>query len=145
VASATTAVDRIAFEAIAPGGSIITGGDLNTLDVFNNLTIGGGPGINIGRDLNWMMVGGNMTVENGSTFQVTRDIGLTAQLPKGSDLGGQGALVQGNLSVDATSSFIVGRSVDAPFIIDGSVTGASRFTFGVSGANEFVIRGTTTS
>ena len=49
------AVDRIAFESLKPGASIVTGGDVNTLDVFNNLTIGGGPGIAIGRDLNWML------------------------------------------------------------------------------------------
>ena len=38
VATGTNAIDRIAFDAILPGASITTGGDVNTLDVLTGLT-----------------------------------------------------------------------------------------------------------
>ena len=45
VASGTTTVNRIAFNAIEPGASIKTGGDLNTLDVLNGVTLNSGDSI----------------------------------------------------------------------------------------------------
>jgi hypothetical protein len=140
VLAGTTPVDRIAFQALKPGASIVTGGDLNTFDVFNDLTLGGGPGITVGRDLNWMLIGGNLNVGPGSTFLVTRDVGLVPQLPKGSDPGGQGALIQGNMSVDPTGSFIVGSTVEALFLVDGTLSGANRVQIGFGGGN-VLIRG----
>src|SRR5262249_33580032 len=47
----TTPINRIALDAILPGASITTGGDLQTLDVLNNIDLSGpGTGISIGRD-----------------------------------------------------------------------------------------------
>ena len=45
-------VDRIAFQAIAPGGAIGVGGDLNTLDVLNDANFTNSTGLFVGRDLN---------------------------------------------------------------------------------------------
>ena len=39
--SGTTAIDRIAFDAILPGASITTGGDVETLDVLNGIDLSG--------------------------------------------------------------------------------------------------------
>ena len=86
VASGTTAIDRIAFDAILPGASITTGGDVNTLDVLNGITLTGTK-INIGRDLNLLNVGGNIDLSNGSQFNIGRNLGLVSQPPKGTGTG----------------------------------------------------------
>ena len=86
VASGTTAIDRIAFDAILPGASITTGGDVNTLDVLNGITLTG-TSINIGRDLNLLNVGGNIDLSNGSQFNIGRNLGLVSQPPKGTGTG----------------------------------------------------------
>src|SRR5581483_8565992 len=70
VVSVTTAVDRIAFEDLLPGAMIQTGGDLNTLDILNNVTLDRGPGIVIGRDLNLFNVGQNVSLSNGASIKV---------------------------------------------------------------------------
>lgn len=130
VVSGTAPVDRITFAALKPGASITTGGDLNTLDTFGDLSIGGGPGITVGRDLNWLDVNGNLNIGAGSTFQINRDLGLTAQVAKGSDPGGQGAHVHGDFTIANGGLFQVGRSLDGTFIVDGNVTGAINSTTG---------------
>ncbi len=140
----TESVSRIAFQSLVPGASITTGGDLDTFDVFNDLTIGGGPGINVGRDLNWLNVGGTVTVNSGSSLAVGRDIGLNAQAAKGTDPGGQGAEILGDLVINPGGSLTVGRSLDAQFIVQGSVTGASLISIPQGGTN-FVSRGGFTS
>lgn len=124
--SDTTPVDRIAFSDLLPGASIITGGDLNTFNVLNNLTLGGGPGISIGRDLNWLNVGGTVTLQDGSSFVVVRDIGLNNQPPKGTDPGGQGGLIQGDFLIGPDSTFVVGRALDDLLGTFGTVVGTSR-------------------
>lgn len=139
VVAGTAPVDRIALFALKPGASIITGGDLNTLDVFNNLSLGGSTGIVVGRDLNWMQVGGNITIGPGSTFTVNRDIGLILQPAKGSDPGGQGARIGGNMSIQPGGSFVVGRSVQSPFVIQGAGTGFSRAQVAFGGSNIIAI------
>ena len=129
VAAATTPVDRLAFRVIEPGAVIATGGDVNTFDVFNDITLTGPPGnISIGRDVNFLNVGGNITLGNGSSFVVGRDVGLVAQPAKGTDPGGQGATVKGSIIIGPGSAFRVTRFIDAPFLVSGGITGFSRFT-----------------
>jgi hypothetical protein len=133
----TAPLDRIAVYDINPGAAVITGGDINTFDVFNNLTVAGGPGIQVGRDLNWLNVGGNISITDGSEFVVGRDIGLMAQPPKGTDPGGQGAIVDGNLIIGPGSRFRIGRRLSATFLVFGNVQGSSRLII-PSGAGNFV-------
>ena len=84
----TTPIDRIALYSIVPGASITTGGDLQTLDVFNNIDLSGaGTGITIGRDLNLLNVGGIITLSNGANFIIGRNLGLIPQPPKGTGTG----------------------------------------------------------
>jgi hypothetical protein len=139
-AKSTAPIDRISFYSYQPGAGIITGGDVNTFDAFKDINLAGGPGISIGRDLNWMQVGGNLNVGAGSTFTVGRDIGLEAQSAKGTDPGGQGAHVEGNMTVEPGGTFVVGRSVDSTFLVDGFISGASRFTI-PAGSGNFIARG----
>jgi hypothetical protein len=125
-AAGTTPVDRIAFYSIQPGAKLAVGGDLNTLDVFTNINLGAGDSISTGRDLNWFSVLGNVHLGTGSVMSVGRDLGLTAQPAKGSDTGGQGATIQGNLAVDPGATLVVQRFTDAGFIVQGSAVGTSR-------------------
>lgn len=83
VSQGTTAIDRIAFNNLLPGASIQTGGDLNTLDVLNNVKLDGGPGIVIGRDLNLFNVGQDLTLLNGASVNVGRFLGATPNRPRG--------------------------------------------------------------
>ena len=137
----TAPVDRIAFFSYKPGASIVTGGDLNTLDSFNNLSLGGGPGIAIGRDLNWMFVGGNLSIGAGSSFVVNRDIGLATQPAKGTDTGGVGAHIEGNLTIQPTGSFVVGRSIQNLFLIDGAFIGFNHAQVAFGASNVFARAG----
>jgi len=124
----TTRIDRIAFEAILPGASIITGGDVNTLDVLNDINLSGpATGISIGRDLNALTVGGNVNVTNSSIFSIKRDVGLSPQLQQGTAplIQGQSAVVTGDLNVNSGGKFLIGRHIGQPFLIDGSISGAS--------------------
>ena len=139
----TAPVDRIAFYALKPGAAIITGGDLNTLDVYNNLSLGGKLGIIVGRDLNWMQVGGNIDIGAGSTFTVNRDIGLVLQQPKGSDPGGQGARIGGNMTIQPGGSFVVARSIQSQFVVQGAFSGASRAQVSFGGSNVIAFGGIT--
>ncbi len=123
-------IDRIAFDAIEPGASITTGGDVNTLDVLNGITLSG-TSINIGRDLNLFNVGGNIDLTNGARFNIGRNLGLVSQPPKGTGTGTNiltlnytsvansivtvtipavGTYIQGNVTTDATSSFNIGTN-----------------------------------
>ena len=130
-------VDRIAFYAYKPGAAINTGNDLNTLDSFTDLNLGGGPG---GRDLNWVNIGGNLNIGAGSFFSITRDVGLTIQPAKGSDPGGAGGRVSGNMNVAPGASFTIGRALQSTFLVQGRTTGASQITIPF-GASNFVSRG----
>jgi hypothetical protein len=148
VATGTTAINRIALEAILPGGSITTGGDVNTLDVLNGIDLSGtGKGISIGRDLNLLNVGTNITLSNGANFLVGRDFGLVPQPPKGTGTGSDilalnftavtgttfivtipsvGSFIQGNVVINPGSVFGIGRQLHNTMFIDGSVNGFSR-------------------
>ncbi len=147
ISTGTSRIDRIAFTQIVPGAAIITGGDVNTLDVLNGITLSGAKtGFAIGRDLNALTVGGNITVSNNAVFSIGRDAGLTPQLNHGTGplLSGQSAIVNGNLVVNTGGKFIVTRRIDQPFVINGSVMGASNvFVFG--GPPFFVVGGTITA
>lgn len=131
----TGVVDRIALQTITPGGSINLGGTLNTFDVATSATFSNGPGLTVGRDINWMNIGTDLNVLGGANFTIDRDSGLQAQPGKGSDNGGQGAQIYGNLNIGSGSSFTVGRSIDAPFVIYGQVNGASRLHINAGGGN----------
>ncbi|HWE38373.1 MAG TPA: hypothetical protein VG406_17510 [Isosphaeraceae bacterium] len=132
----TTPVDRIALEAVNPGATIATGGDINTLDIFDNLSLSGaGTGLSVGRDLNWMSVGGNVTATDGANFLVGRDVGLVAQPAKGTDTGGQGGLIGGDLAIVAPSVFAVGRALDAPLLVRGHAASITQFSIPSGGQN----------
>lgn len=120
----TTPIERIAVFGINPGGQIATSGDLNTLNVYNNLDLANGSKILIGRDLNWMSVGNDLTIQGGSTFAVGRDVGATREPAKGTDPGGQGIKIQGNLIVTPDSRMIVGRQLNPNnFEVQGTAIG----------------------
>lgn len=117
------AVWRIALNSIQPGASIITGGDLNSLNVYNSAVFDGGTGLQVGRDLNWLTVNGNLEFRNGAQMIVGRDIGLNPQPVKGTSPAGQGGYVGGNTYIAPTSSLQVGRSLDAIFLTQGRFDG----------------------
>ena len=144
VSADSTPIQRIALADIQPGGSISVGGDINTLDVFNNATFSNGGSLAVGRDLNWFNVGNNVTIAAGSAIGVTRDIGLGMSPANGSDPGGQGGFIGGNLAIAPGGQFIVGRSLDAPFNVEGATTGSSGIVFLAGpnhGQNNFNSRG----
>jgi hypothetical protein len=147
VVPGTTTVDRIAFNSLQPGASIQTGGDLNTLDVLQGITLTTGTNIQIGRDLNLLNVGQNITLSGGSQILIGRDMGAVLQPPKGTGTGANvlslnlslvgttftgtvppevSAYIQGNVTIDPGSAFVVGRNVDQPIFIIGNVSGSSR-------------------
>lgn len=140
VISGTPAVDRIALTSVVSGGSISVGGDLNTLDVLNALTLDAGPGLIVGRDLNWMTVGQSVIVQNGANFIVGRDVGLASQPAKGTGTAGAGANVGGDLFIDVGSQLVITRFLDAVFAVQGSGFGASRIVVG-GGPGSFFVRG----
>ena len=80
-------MDRISFDALLPGASINIGGDLNTLDVLNGITLVKGNTIDIGRDLNLLNVGQNLDLSGGGSIIVHRFMGTTPQPPKGTATG----------------------------------------------------------
>jgi hypothetical protein len=147
VISAPTTVDRIAFNSIQPGASIVTGGTLNTLDVLQGITLNTGTNIQIGRDLNLLNVGGDISLSNGSQILIGRDLGAVLQPPKGTGTGSNvltlnlnqvgttfngtlppevSTFIQGSLTIFPGSAFVVGRNVDQPIYIIGDINGASR-------------------
>ena len=134
-------VSRIAVNSIQPGASIITGGDLNTLNVYNSAVFDGGTGISVGRDLNWMTVYGNLEFRNGADLIVGRDIGLNTQPDKGTSSGGQGALINGNMYIAPGSSMQVGRALDSGFVIQGRLDGANHISIPTGGGNLIALGG----
>jgi hypothetical protein len=150
VVSGPGPIDRIAFEAILPGASIRTSGDVNTLDVLNGLTLSGaGTGIFIGRDLNLLNVGSDLKISNGAVFSVARNLGLAPQPPKGTGTGSNvlllnfntlqnvtvsvtlpsplGAFIQGNLIINTASgsAFLIGNTIFNDVLIEGGIIGFS--------------------
>ncbi|MDG3007255.1 hypothetical protein [Paludisphaera mucosa] len=159
VVSGTQAIDRIAFRSIQPGASITTGGDLNTLDVLQGVTISGsGDNIAIGRDLNLLNVGGDLVLENGANFFVARDLGLVPQPPKGTGTGSNvltlnvplvgtqsttqfpavSGFIQGDVIVNPGSQFAIGRAIDNQLQVNGDFIGTSRFSFLTNGITPVV-------
>jgi hypothetical protein len=142
VASGTTTVNRIAFNAINPGASVTVGGTLNTLDVLQGITLNTGTSISIGRDLNLLNVGGNITLANGSQILIGRDMGAVLQPPKGTGTGSNvlslnlpatttqvaaapqeavSAYIQGDIIIGPGSAFVVGRNVDQTIYVIGNI------------------------
>jgi hypothetical protein len=136
-----TPVSRIALSSIQPGASIITGGDLNTLNVYNSAVFDGGAGLRVGRDLNQLNVYGDFEFRNGAQFTVGRDIGLTAQPAKGTSGAGVGGDITGNMYIGSTSQWVVGRTVDSPFVIKGRLDGTNHITIPSGGGNVVAIGG----
>jgi hypothetical protein len=148
VIGGTQTVDRIAFNSIQPGASIVTGGSLNTLDVLQGITLNTGTSIQIGRDLNLLNVGQDINLSNGSQINIGRDLGAVLQPPKGTGTGSNvltlnfntlgnsvagnsvpgsvSTFIQGSLNIGAGSAFVIGRAVDYPIYIIGDINGASR-------------------
>jgi len=145
VASGTTTVNRIAFNAIEPGASITVGGTLNTLDVLQGITLNTGTNITIGRDLNLLNVGGDITLNGGSHFLIGRDLGLVLQPPKGTGTGSNvlslnlpatttlvaaapensvSTYIQGNLNIGPGSTFTVAGNLDQQMYIGGALIGS---------------------
>ncbi len=147
VVSGTTAIDRIAFDAILPGASITTGGDLNTLDVLNGITLTG-TSINIGRDLNLLNVGGNIELSDGSQFNIGRNLGLVSQPPKGTGTG-TGVLALNYTTVANNTITTVIPAVGAYIQGDVTINPGSSFNIGTVTAgniyNTMYIEGTTTA
>lgn len=143
VSAGNTPVSRIAFADLLPGASIAVGGDLQTLEILNNITLDGGPSITIGRDLDWINAGGNLSLTGGSSFIVGRDLGLQPQPAKGTGIAGQGGLILGNMVIGPGSKFVIVRNLDAPFVVQGSGTGTSRLAVGGTSAGFFFVGGST--
>jgi hypothetical protein len=142
VSSGTTSIDRIAFDAILPGASITTGGDVDTFDVLNGITLTG-TNIDIGRDINLLNVGGNIELSNGSQFIIGRNLGLVSQPPKGTGTGTNvlslnftsvansiittvipavGSYIQGNVDVSPGSVFSIGGNIFNAMYVEGLIT-----------------------
>jgi hypothetical protein len=142
VVSSASPIDRIAFYAIEPGASITTGGDVNTLDVLNGITLTG-TNIDIGRDLNLLNVSGNITLSDGANFIIGRNLGVVSQPPKGTGTGTNvltlnyttvansivtvtipavGSYIQGNVVVNPGSVFSIGGNIFNTMFVVGSVT-----------------------
>jgi hypothetical protein len=134
-------VDRLSFNALLPGASIVTGSDLNTLDVLNGVNLTSGPGIKVGRDLNLLNVGQDLDLSGGASLTVGRFLGLVPQPPKGTATGanflainqaliGTGtatvvpslsAYIQGNVNVGAGSVISVASGIPNTAIITTTV------------------------
>ena len=123
------------------------GGDVNTLDVLNGITLTG-TSINIGRDLNLLNVGGNIDLSNGSQFNIGRNLGLVSQPPKGTGTGTNvltlnfttrlqldrdsdrfppsELISRANLTIDPTSSFNIGvtsaGNIFNTMYVEGTIT-----------------------
>jgi hypothetical protein len=149
VATGRTSLNRIALFSILPGASITVGGDLNTLDVLDQINLSGaGTGISVGRDLNLLNVGGSITLSDGANFSIGRNLGLVAQPPKGTGTGSNilalnftavagsvntippipsiGSYIQGNVTVNTGSTFSIGNLIYNTLYVEGHV--AAGFT-----------------
>lgn len=144
----SSSIDRIALDAILPGASITTGGDVQTLDVLNNIDLSGpGTGITIGRDLNLLNVGTGITLSDGANFIIDRNLGLVSQPPKGTGTGSNvltlnytsvsnsivsvtipsvGSFIQGSVAISPGSVFGIGGLIYNTMYVEGSVQGYSR-------------------
>ncbi len=149
LATATNPIDRLAFFALAPGANIITGGDVNTLDVATSVILSGAnTGINIGRDLNFFSTFGDVDIINNANFIVGRNIGTTAQLAKGtgpssiptnatvlqgnnttlSFTGYQAFSIQGNVFIAPGSHMAFGGAIGAEFLVNGTFVGFDKLS-----------------
>lgn len=147
-ATGSTSINRIALDAVLPGASIVTGGDLQTLDVLNQIDLSGpGTGITIGRDLNLLNVGGSITLSDGASVFIGRNLGLLSQPPKGTGLGSNvlslnytnvsnsfitvsipsvGSFIQGNIAIGPNDYFVMGGQIYNTMYVQGYVSGYSR-------------------
>lgn len=134
-------VDRIAFQSLAPGAAITTGGDLEDLDIRQGINLSGANSfIHVGRDLNLFSVANNVVLTNGATISTGRFLGLTIQPPRGTGPSGQGLVFMGNLSIDPSSAVHFG-ALGVTSIINGSGSGISRLTVGSPNGNTIIFEG----
>jgi hypothetical protein len=135
-------VDRLSFDALKPGASIVTGSDLNTLDILNGINLDSGPGIVVGRDLNLFNAGQDVILNNGASITVGRFLGLTPQPAKGTATGA-------NFLATTQSLVGTGTSTVVPSIsgyLQGSLILGTGSNFTVAqGIPNTSIPGTTTS
>ncbi len=134
-------VDRIAFSALRPGASIQVGGDLNTLDVFNEINLTTGPGITVGRDLNSLSVGRELGLTGGAAIVVGRDVGLNVQPAKGTGPSGRGVFAEGSIIIGPGSSFVIGRDLVGSLVTEGNLIGSSRIFIGRNNSGGVGARG----
>lgn len=137
VSLGTTAIDRIAFNNLLPGASITTNGDLNTLDVLNNVKLNSGPGIVIGRDLNLFNVGQDLSLSNGASVNVGRYLGATPQPPKGTGTGSNFLALNQALLGSGTSTTL--PSLSGYVQGDMTISSGSIFTAAAGIANGSII------
>lgn len=123
-------VDRIAFSALRPGASIQVGGDLNTLDVSNEINLTTGPGIVVGRDLNSVSIGRELGLTGGASIAVGRDLGLNGQPAKGTGPAGRGIFAEGSIIIGPGSSIVIGRDLVGSIVTEGDLIGSSRIFVG---------------
>lgn len=151
VISGTTPVDRIAFQDLLPGASIVTGGDLNTLDVLNGVNLNSGPGIAVGRDLNMFNVGQDLNLSNGANLFVTRFLGVNPQPPKGTATGSNflalnQALVGSGTSqvIPSLSGYIQGDvniGTGSAIVVAGGIANSSILGTGITAPTVFLVNG----
>jgi hypothetical protein len=110
-------VDRLSFNALLPGASIVTSNDLNTLDILNGVNLNSGPGIVVGRDLNLLNIGQDFDLSNGASLTVGRFLGLVPQPPKGTSTGANFLAINQALVGTGTSTIVPSLSA----YIQGSV------------------------
>jgi hypothetical protein len=150
--ASTQPVDRLSFDALLPGASIQTGGDINTLDVLNGINLNSGPGIVVGRDLNLLNVGQDVNLNNGASIMVGRFLGLVPQPPKGTATGGNflatnqalvgtgtstivpsiSAYIQGNLNIGPGSVFSATNGIPNTSLL-GTVSTSAPSVFLING------------
>ena len=86
VVSGTTSIDRIAFDAILPGASITTGGDVQDARRLQRNHLVGNKHQHRPR-FEPLNVGSNIDLTNGAQFNIGRNLGLVSQPPKGTGTG----------------------------------------------------------
>ena len=91
------------------------------------------PGFELGRHR------GQPDLQRGANMTVGRDIGLIPQVAKGSGIGGQGLYVNGNLTIGANDSVAVGRNIPFGVVVNGNLSGFSRFTVGGLPLTQFFV------
>lgn len=118
----TTTVDRIALFATQESARIDVASTINTLDVLTAAEFRGpNAGIYTVGDLNLLNVNNDLILSDGAALSIGRDLGALTQRPKGTGQGGSGANIQGNLRLNNGARIVVQRSFQSPITVQGNV------------------------